>query len=116
MTLKEFYASIGADYNIVFSRLMNNEAFILKYLNKFLEDPNFEKLTAAVTAGNMAEIEVCAHTLKGITSNLELTGLCEAATSMVAAVRSDQPERIAPLFEEAKKHYIEAVAGISQLT
>ncbi|MDL2215841.1 Hpt domain-containing protein [Ruminococcaceae bacterium OttesenSCG-928-N02] len=115
MELKEFYDEIGADYNAVLTRLMGNEAFIKKYLVKFLEDTNFEGLTQAVNKEDYPAVEVHAHTLKGLCSNLELTALCDATTDMVVAVRAQDHARIAPLFEQAQQAYLQIVAGIRQL-
>lgn len=116
MTLHDFYNSIGADYNAVLGRLMNREDLVKRYLLLFLEDDNFAKLTAAVQDGDYNGVEVSAHSIKGITSNLELTALCAFATDMVSAVRAGETDKIGALFAGAEQAYNQIVQGVNALT
>ena len=43
MTIREFYQSIGANYDIVLKRLLK-ESLIRKYLTMFLEDKTYDEL------------------------------------------------------------------------
>ena len=69
MTLQEFYAVVGGDYQDALNRMMM-EAMLRKFLAKFPTDPSFENLSAALEAGNREEAFRAAHTIKGLCQNL----------------------------------------------
>ena len=79
MTIKECYDAMGADYQNTLNRFPN-EAFIKKFVLKFLDDNSYANLKEAIAAGNVEEAFRAAHTLKGVCLNLagELAGAKEA--------------------------------------
>ncbi|MFQ8901061.1 MAG: Hpt domain-containing protein [Lachnospira eligens] len=71
MTIKECYDAMGADYQNTLNRFPN-EAFIKKFVLKFLDDNSYANLKEAIAAGNVEEAFRAAHTLKGVCLNLGL--------------------------------------------
>ena len=47
MDLKSFYSNVGGDYDVMMGRMGNKEERIIKFLNKFMNDPSFENLKEA---------------------------------------------------------------------
>lgn len=105
MQIQEFYSSFGADYSAVLHRLADNEGLVRKYLGKFIDDPTYGRLQDAVAAGDMEAVLQQAHTLKGISANLELTSLVAPCADMVAQIRAGQTESIPALFTVVQNAY-----------
>ena len=51
MTVEEFYAAVGGDYEGVLGRLRSEER-LRKFAVKFLSDPSYEKLCEALKSEN----------------------------------------------------------------
>lgn len=108
MTVKEFYSAIGADYEQILGRMMGMEAIIKKFLKKFLQDPTFESMVAAVEHGSCEEIFIAAHTMKGIAGNLELLPLYKASSALTELTRSGtcgDKQVIADSFSQVSAEY-----------
>ena len=83
---------------------------IVKFLELFLSDTTYEKLSEAVNAKNDQEIFKCVHDLKGMALNLGLTALQKAAQNLCDAVRYGEPSvDIDPLYQEVTKEYQKVV-------
>ncbi len=82
-TLKAF----GADTASGLSRCMNNEAFYLRLVKMELNDPNFDRLRAALDSGAAREAFDAAHALKGALGNLSLTPLYEPVAELTELLR-----------------------------
>ena len=65
MTVQECYQQIQGNYENVLKRLKTDER-IVKFLELFLSDTTYEKLSEAVNAKNDQEIFKCVHDLKGM--------------------------------------------------
>lgn len=50
MTAKEFYETIGQNYEEVLERLAGSEALVLRFLKKFSTDKTFSELEKAMEA------------------------------------------------------------------
>ena len=87
MTVQECYQQIQGNYENVLKRLKTDER-IVKFLELFLSDTTYEKLSEAVNAKNDQEIFKCVHDLKGMALNLGLTALQKAAQNLCDAVRT----------------------------
>lgn len=87
MDIPKFYETIGVNYKIVLRRLPR-ESMIEKYLHLFLEDKNFLCLTEAIADDDYEGAFKAAHTLKGISLNLELTPLAAAASDLSEYLRN----------------------------
>ena len=86
MTVQECYQQIQGNYENVLKRLKTDER-IVKFLELFLSDTTYQKLSEAVNAKNNQEIFKCVHDLKGMALNLGLTALQKAAQNLCDAVR-----------------------------
>ena len=91
MTVKEFYDTIGSDYNAALSRLMD-DAFITKLLTKFKADQNYETLKSTLEGGDYKAVFTAAHTLKGLALNMGMDALGNAASELTEALRGDSPD------------------------
>ena len=116
MDLKDFYKSIGGDYDLIMSRMGNKEERVVKFLNKFSADPSFENLKQALSEKNAEDAFRAAHTIKGVALNLELQNLQAASDQLTETLREGNvPDNAQELLEQVGKAYQEAVDGISQL-
>lgn len=114
MTVRECYEKMGADYEGVLQRLMN-EAFVKKFAVKFLSDTSFSDLKQALEEGNAENAFRAAHTLKGICLNLGFDGLYKASYELTEKLRGRVIEGSDELFSEVEKQYnktIDALSGI----
>lgn len=117
MTVKEFYEETGADYEDVMSRLRKEER-IQKFLIKFLDDQSYALLCSSLEEKNMDEAFRAAHTLKGISQNLSLTNLYDAASHLSDRLKHqrDYGEEVQLLFEEVENEYKKTTECIRKLS
>ena len=123
MTVRECYASMGADYEDVLNRLASEET-VRYFAVKFLSDGSFSDLRAALASGDMKRAFLAAHTLKGIAQNLGFTRLGDAASVMTEDLRPLQAEpegdarrKDAPVaaFRRVENEYARVAAAIRQI-
>lgn len=86
---KTLYSQHGIDVDSLLSRCMNNEAFAQKFLMKFLNDENFQKLLSAVQAKDSKKMLEAAHTLKGVSGNLSLSVIYDLSDKICTSIRND---------------------------
>lgn len=115
MKLRELEQYIEIDVESSIARFAGMEMMYVKYLKKLPEDQTFEELTAAVDRDDRKEIEVKAHTLKGICGNLGLNGLYQKSDALVKAVREGRTQEIRPLYGEIKTLMEETVRALGEL-
>jgi len=84
--LREF----GADPDEGLGRCLNNEAMYLRLVNMALDDPNVEKLKAAVEAGDKKAAFEAAHSIKGVMGNLSITPLFTVSSEMTELLRAGE--------------------------
>ena len=106
MTAKEFYETIGQNYEEVLERLAGSEALVLKFLKKFSTDKTYAALEEAMEAGEAEMIFRQAHTLKGVAANLGLKPLFEDTCVLVEITRNGGTEGIGEAFEKIKADWI----------
>ncbi|MCI9407532.1 MAG: Hpt domain-containing protein [Clostridia bacterium] len=116
MTVKECYEVMKGDYDDVMSRLRSDDR-VKKFLLKVLDDPSFSQLCDAMAAKNADEAFRAAHTLKGVSKNLSLTGLAYSTSNLTEALRgkTELTDDIDPLFKKVKKDYALTMACIQML-
>lgn len=78
----------GANADEGLQRCMNNEAFYLKLISRFLEDKTFDKLKAEIENNNLEEAFKASHALKGVLGNLSLTPLYDIIYEMTELLRN----------------------------
>ena len=84
--LKEF----GANTEEGLTRCMGMEEFYIQLVGTMLEDANFEKLDAAVEAGDAASAFEAAHALKGALGNLSLTPISDPVSEITERLRGQE--------------------------
>lgn len=115
MTVSECYALIGGDYQDVFSRLMKDER-ILKYLTKFLDDREIDRLSPALAEGAWEEAFRITHNLKGVSLNLGLTPLAVSASALCEELRGGKPAiDVSGMLADVHAAYQKVTDGIRQL-
>lgn len=74
----------GAGVNVeeTLRRFMNNEMLMIKFLRKFVDDENMNKLRTLIADKHYNEVLPVAHTLKGVSGNLGLIKLYEIFSRM----------------------------------
>lgn len=97
MTAKEFYETIGQNYEEVLERLAGSEALVLRFLKKFSTDKTFSELEKAMEARDIEMIFRQSHTLKGVAANLGLKPLFEHTQVLVSHVTAAARASMKPL-------------------
>ena len=114
MTIKECYDAMGADYQNTLNRFPN-EAFIKKFVLKFLDDNSYANLKEAIAAGNVEEAFRAAHTLKGVCLNLGFDNLYKASSAITEIFRAGELAGAEEAFEEVEKQYNITVIAIKAM-
>ena len=116
MNLNEFYEAVGGKYDEVLGRLAKEER-ILKYLNKYVDNPDYEDLVSALNAEDYEAAFRHSHNLKGVAANLGLGNLFEASHAICEELRPCvKPDKDISGMLEAVKLANEAVkASIAKL-
>lgn len=120
MDLKEFYESMGVDYQRVLDRLRKEER-IEKYLRLMIKDDNFMKLSQAIESHDYENAFRAAHALKGISLNLDLQPLARALEGLVEYLRfrtgdtdSLDAAKAKELFKAIQKEYSTIIDAIGE--
>ena len=114
MKIRDFYKSVGGDYDEVFRRIPSN-SMIERFLLKFPADPSYAALAAAMEKGDTAGAFPAAHTLKGVAAALGLKELAEAAARLADALRSPSGLPDNALFDAAATAYDRVLEQIAAL-
>ncbi len=117
MTLKEFYNTIGSDYEAVCKRMGGSEKMLDKFVRKFPNDKTAESLFEALEAKDTELAFRMAHTLKGVCSNLGLDTLRDRSSELTEALRhqTEIPESAAPLASLVKQEYEKVMNTLNEL-
>ena len=108
--------SLGMDLDQTLARFVGNEALLLKFLKRFLEDKTYGQLTQALAERDAEAGFHAAHTLKGVAGNLGLGGVFNAISPMVEALRSANPDSAGAMFEEVAAQYALAIQTIQAIS
>ena len=83
----ELLNAYGANTAEGLARCLNNESFYLRLVSMGLGDKNFDRLQAAVAAGDARQAFEAAHALKGVMANLALTPLSIPLSELTERLR-----------------------------
>ena len=114
MTIKECYDAMGADYQNTLNRFPN-EAFIKKFVLKFLDDNSYANLKEAIAAGNVEEAFRAAHTLKGVCLNLGFDNLYEVSFDITEKLRGRDTDGCEKLFAKVTEQYEKTTDAIRMM-
>lgn len=106
----------GIDVASALERMMGSEALLERLLGKFLDDPQYSALRAALEAGDAERAVSAAHTLKGVCGNLSMTDLYGLFTRQVDALRAGDLPLARGMMEEIAPAYERVTAAIRRRT
>lgn len=111
---KQELLNAGVDLEGAMERFLHNEAMYEKFLKKFLADPNYQELVAAVEEKDCNRAFTASHTLKGVCGNLALQGLFFAIRDQVECFRSGKFEEGASMMPAVIEEYDKIVSMIKK--
>lgn len=97
--------ALDEDLEPALQRFGGKEELYARFLKSFPKDPTAAALAEAVEQKNYAEVERCAHTLKGVTANLGLEKLRAGSDALVQAVRREDYQAVDPLYRTFAAEY-----------
>lgn len=115
MNLKEGMEKLDINIEVTLNRFMNNEGMYLRFLRKSADDPTFAMLSKAVETKDYKEIEINAHTLKGVAGNLGFEELMDSCAKLVADVRTEKYESIEEEFSKTAEIYGKIIEVIREI-
>lgn len=99
----------GANVDTTLERFMGNEALYMKFIMKFLDDKNFGDIMEKLEKSDYEGAFNGAHALKGVTANLGLDPINDAATQMTELLRNKQAQEVdVEKLDETRKQLEEA--------
>lgn len=110
--VKDTLTAGGINVDEALERFLDNEALMHRFLKKFLDDPNYGKLTLAMETGDREAAFTAAHTLKGVCGNLSLVTLYALLTRQVECLRADDWAGASALMPDLSLAYEQASAAI----
>ncbi|MCI7323454.1 MAG: Hpt domain-containing protein [Lachnospiraceae bacterium] len=93
MTLEECYSKFGGDYQDVMARLLN-ESMVSRLVVKFLDDPSYQNLSAALEEENYGDAFRAVHTLKGLSLNFSFGNLSNSSSDLTELLRHWETEPV----------------------
>ncbi|NCB32728.1 MAG: Hpt domain-containing protein [Erysipelotrichia bacterium] len=108
--LKELEAA-GCDMKGAIHRCIDDEEFLVSCIQREMADPQFEALKKALEEKNVKAGFEAAHGLKGVISNLGLTGVFNELNPIVETLRAGSTDNLMPQYEKMmfEKHRIEDI-------
>ena len=90
----------GANTAEGLSRCAGNEALYLKLVGMIPAEANFDKLQAALQAGDLDSAFEAAHALKGVLGNLSLTPMYQVSVEITELLRARTEMDYTPLLQD----------------
>lgn len=115
MKFEDAVQKLIAEPDVVLRRFAGSKAMLERFLKKFPQDKSFEQLTEAVKSDAYHDIEVAAHTLKGVTGNFGFDGLFHNSEAMVLAVRQGEYDKLPGLYDDIKRDYDLVIETINSI-
>lgn len=107
MTIEACYLKLGGDFAQA-KKQLTSEAWVKRFIVRFLDDDSFDALCAAMEAGSRENAFRAAHTLKGVSGSLSLGRLYASASQLTELLRPEGeviPADASALFEDVKRDY-----------
>lgn len=105
----------GVNVDETLRRFMNNEALMIKFLKKFVDDENMKQLRTLIADKKYQEVLPVAHTLKGVCGNLGFVKLYDLFSRMCQDCRSEQYENLDDMFAQTEEDYAKVVEAIKKI-
>ena len=103
----------GIDVDEALGRFMGNEGLLERFLKKFADDENYEKLKAAVKDDDAEAMLTASHTLKGVCGNLSMTELFTLFDRQVKELRAGNTEGAKALMNEIDDVYTKVMSAVN---
>lgn len=113
MAIKEAYEKMGADYEDVLSRLMN-DSLVSRLAAKFLDEPSFGKLREALAVQDVKEAFMAAHSLKGVVQNLGFANMFEPVIEITETLRAGSLDGTEEMFKKVEAEYNRTVEALRE--
>lgn len=105
----------GFDVEEGLARLLNDEDLYKEMMGIFLEDENYEELKKALDAGDVETAYRCAHTLKGVASNLSITSIHDTVVPLVELLRAGSMDGADAMYAELTTVYENVCSVIKEM-
>ena len=106
MTLKEFYAAVGGDYDATLNRIPK-ESMVLRFVKKYADDKTYAQLTEAVKAQDWETAFRASH--------LGFDGLYRAAFALTEEMRGGKPLTDTALYDAVAQQQQIVLDAVQQL-
>ncbi len=103
----------GMDVDGFLKRLMGNASLIKVFVEKFISDHTFSKLSSSFKERDYHQAEIASHTLKGVCGNLSLNLLYSLFTEQVNLIRGGEYEKAESMMENLTDIYSKTTAIMS---
>ena len=115
MTLKEFYETIGADYQSTLLRMGNSERIVDKFVRKYPNEKVVAMLKESFDAKDYETAFRLAHTLKGLCANLGFSKLQKVSSELTEGLRDHVADNAPELLEQVLQIHAEIIAALEKL-
>ncbi|SNU06836.1 HPt (histidine-containing phosphotransfer) domain-containing protein [Lachnospiraceae bacterium] len=112
MTLQELYQNIGGDYEQAIG-VLRVEKLVDKHIRKFTKNDVVEHLLTAGESMDPTELFEAAHAMKGVSSNLGLVALSNAASELTEEYRPGNERKLS---DDEVKTRIQSIRDLYSLT
>lgn len=103
----------GIDYEDGLRRCAGNDTLYERLLGMFAQDTNYAESLEAFDQGDWDGLFSHMHEIKGMSSNLSMTNVYADAAEIVALLRAQDYDAIAPVIGKLKVSYAAAVDAIT---
>ncbi len=112
---KEKFISAGNDYDALSERTGGDEELIAQLMQMFLDDESWECMCSNIEAGECEKAFRAAHSLKGSSGMLGLSGLFTEMKVISDKLRVGELDAAKAVFNEVRSEYEAAVKLIREL-
>lgn len=109
MDVRRFYERTGGNYEEAMRRLLD-EGRILRFIRLFPEDPSYDALTGALSAGDTDAAFRAAHALKGVCLTLSFDRMASLASEVTEVLRAGDLEKARIIFPALRESYEKVLA------
>lgn len=102
---KKELVDAGINVDAALERFMGNENLLTRFLLKFSKDTNYTRLLDAMEKEDYKDAFEAAHALKGLSGNLSMDDLYEAAGKATECLRHEKYEEAKECMPDVKKEY-----------
>ena len=93
MTLRELYENIGGDYDQAL-RILRMDKLLDKHIRKYVKNGAVEELLSAGESMDPVRLFETSHAVKGVSANLGLVRMAEAASEISEEFRPGNPRKM----------------------